>query len=58
MNGQHVRGTPIVVDYWRIKKLPPRMLFFLTHMHAGRYKNLGLASVYMFEMYKQITPVD
>lgn len=34
-NGTRIRGTPIVVDYWRTKSLPPRMLFFLTHMHAG-----------------------
>ena len=35
MNGLHIPGTPLVVDYWRPKNLPPRLLFFLTHMHAG-----------------------
>ena len=35
MNGQHIPGTPMVVDYWKTKNLPPRLLFFLTHMHAG-----------------------
>lgn len=37
MNGQHIQGTPMVVDYWRTKNLPPRLLFFLTHMHAGMF---------------------
>ena len=35
MNGLHIPGTPMVVDYWKTKNLAPRMLFFLTHMHAG-----------------------
>ena len=35
MNGLQIPDTPIVVDYWRQKDVPPRSLFFLTHIHAG-----------------------
>ncbi|CAI8057517.1 5' exonuclease Apollo [Geodia barretti] len=34
MNGLHIPGTPLVVDYWRQKNVPPRALFFLSHLHA------------------------
>lgn len=36
MNGVAIANTPIVVDYWSLKDVHPRSLFFLTHMHAGR----------------------
>ena len=35
MNGLHIPSSPIVVDFWRVRDVPPRSLFFLTHMHAG-----------------------
>ena len=37
MNGLHIPGTPLVVDYWKRRNVPPRALYFLTHMHAGIY---------------------
>ena len=40
MNGQRIPRTPIVVDYWNLGKVPPRCLFFLTHMHAGRFQKM------------------
>lgn len=35
MNGLHIPGTPLVVDYWKQKHVQPRALFFLSHLHAG-----------------------
>ena len=35
MNGLHIPDTPIVVDYWRLRDVPSRALFFLSHLHAG-----------------------
>ena len=35
VNGRMIPDTPIVVDYFNRNALPPRMLFFLTHVHAG-----------------------
>ena len=47
MNGCRIRDTPLVVDFWKIEELPPRrMLFFLTHMHAGRGPDAVALSLY------------
>ncbi len=35
MNGLSIPNTPIVVDYWNLKDVHSRSLFFLSHMHAG-----------------------
>ncbi|KAL5508975.1 hypothetical protein EMCRGX_G004247 [Ephydatia muelleri] len=40
MNGLQIPDTPIVVDYWRQKDVPPRSLFFLTHIHADHITGL------------------
>lgn len=46
MNGQHIPGTPVVVDFWRLRDVPPRCLFFLTHMHADHTSGLSASWPY------------
>ena len=40
VNGRKIPDTPIAVDFFRRSHLPSRMLFFLTHAHAGKHKQL------------------
>jgi DNA cross-link repair 1B protein len=49
MNGLHIPGTPLVVDYWRQKNVPPRALFFLSHLHADH--TCGLTSNWPYHIH-------
>ncbi|XP_069142423.1 DNA cross-link repair 1 protein-like [Argopecten irradians] len=42
MNGTVIRGTPIAVDFWKIRECPATKLFFLTHLHGDHI--VGLSS--------------
>lgn len=42
MNGLRIPRTPLVVDFWRVRDVPPRSLFFLTHMHAGEGRTIAV----------------
>ncbi|XP_014778254.1 5' exonuclease Apollo [Octopus bimaculoides] len=42
MNGHIIKGTPIAVDFWQIRKCPDAKLFFLTHFHSDH--TVGLTS--------------
>lgn len=42
MNGHVIKGTPIAVDFWQIRKCPDATLFFLTHFHSDH--TVGLTS--------------
>ncbi|XP_033744951.1 5' exonuclease Apollo-like [Pecten maximus] len=42
MNGTVIRGTPIAVDFWKIRECPSTKLFFLTHLHGDHI--VGLSS--------------
>ncbi|XP_060080608.1 5' exonuclease Apollo-like [Ylistrum balloti] len=42
MNGTVIQGTPIAVDFWKIRECPSSKLFFLTHLHGDHI--VGLSS--------------
>ncbi|OWF35514.1 5' exonuclease Apollo [Mizuhopecten yessoensis] len=42
MNGTVIPGTPIAVDFWKIRECPTAKLFFLTHLHGDH--TVGLSS--------------
>ena len=42
MNGAVIEGTPISVDFWRVRRCPNTRLFFLSHLHADH--TVGLTS--------------
>ncbi|XP_032429145.1 5' exonuclease Apollo [Xiphophorus hellerii] len=43
-NGKVIADTPLVVDFWQVRKCPGSRLFFLTHMHSDH--TVGLTSTW------------
>lgn len=43
-NGKVIPDTPLVVDFWQVRKCPGSRLFFLTHMHSDH--TVGLTSTW------------
>ncbi|XP_015234575.1 PREDICTED: 5' exonuclease Apollo-like [Cyprinodon variegatus] len=43
-NGKVIPHTPLVVDFWHVRKCPGSRLFFLTHMHSDH--TVGLTSTW------------
>ena len=50
-NGHHIPNTPIVVDYWKIKGVPPKCVRFLTHMHSGVLAFMTCTATISFHRY-------
>ncbi|XP_062593532.1 5' exonuclease Apollo-like [Saccostrea cucullata] len=49
MNGKVIPGTPIAVDFWKIRECPNARLFFLTHLHGDH--TVGLSSSWQHKIY-------
>ncbi|XP_061186335.1 5' exonuclease Apollo-like [Saccostrea echinata] len=49
MNGKVIPGTPIAVDFWKIRECPNARLFFLTHLHGDH--TVGLSPSWQHKIY-------
>ena len=49
MNGKVIPGTPIAVDFWKVRECPSVRLFFLTHLHGDHI--VGLSSSWQHKIY-------
>lgn len=49
MNGKVIPGTPIAVDFWKVRECPFARLFFLTHLHGDHI--VGLSSSWQHKIY-------
>ncbi|GAB1609712.1 hypothetical protein Ahia01_001257100 [Argonauta hians] len=49
MNGHLISGTPIAVDFWKVRQCPNVKLFFLSHFHGDH--TMGLSSTWSEPIY-------
>lgn len=49
MNGHVIPGTPIAVDFWKVRDHPHAKVFFLTHLHGDHV--VGLTSSWRRRIY-------
>ena len=58
MNGAVIPGTPIAVDFWRLRQCPHSRIFFLSHMHAdhtaGLTSSWNTHTIYCSELTKKL----
>ena len=58
MNGAAIPGTPIAVDFWRLRQCPHSRIFFLSHMHAdhtaGLTSSWNTHTIYCSELTKKL----
>ena len=58
MNGAVIPGTPIAVDFWRLRQCPHSRIFFLSHMHAdhtaGLKSSWNTHTIYCSELTKKL----
>ena len=58
MNGAVISGTPIAVDFWKLRQCPHSRIFFLSHMHAdhtaGLKSSWNTHTIYCSELTKKL----
>ena len=58
MNGAVISGTPIAVDFWKLRQCPHSRIFFLSHMHAdhtaGLTSSWNTHTIYCSELTKKL----